>query len=284
MIHKEKFFENKYFNFFTLLLEDTYKDDRKIDAANKTLKNIIKFIESQLTPQEKKEIKTNLYNINWNGNKIIQNAKNIQKTNVGYEFSIFQPINNKNIKLEIVLCNKNICPKDYACYEDESDVLILPFMYNNNNVLDLYTIRNFYLFKGVIIHELIHLVDDIEWDIGRIKSKDYYNRPDEFDSYSLQMIDYIKDQILSNQKLKSSIKDIIEDGGFEKFWKNITNNGFIFGSYPIQNFEAAILNNFYNSLTNKNRKRLISRVANYFKDILAKKENTNLDLFDLLLE
>ena len=284
MIHNEMFFENDYFNFFTLLLEDAHKDNRKIDAVNKTLKNIIKFVESQLTPQEKKEIKTNLYNRDWDGSTSIQNLKNIQRTSVGYEFSIFQSINDKNIKLEIVLCNKNIYPKDHACYEYESDVLILPFMYNNKNILDLYTIRNFYLFKGIIIHELIHWIDDIEWDIGQIKSKDYYNKPDEFNSYSLQMIDYIKDQMLSNKNLKSSIKDIIKDGGFEKFWKNTTDNGFIFSSYPIQNFEAAILNNFYNSLTDKNKKRLISRVSNYFKDILSKKESTNLDLIDLLLE
>lgn len=270
----EKFHPIYWDKDYIMLDEDVQKNHLWLRYAHKTYNAIIKFIELQLTTQEKKLIKTHLYRKLPNEKVPIENLGAIKQSNVGFSFSVYQEIKDKKCKLDVLICDKAIYPNIIAAYEDDIDTLILPYLHNSPSVLDLQAIKEIYTSSGMIIHELVHWLDDLQFDLHNVPPQEYYNSDSELNAFTLQLIDFLRAIALSgrgknNETTLKEIMPFTSPNFIENLIKNIKDDNFGYDGNLKYNMIGRILETFYNALTDKNRKKVIKRVCQYFQDIIS---------------
>lgn len=271
----EKFHPIHWDKDYIMLDEDVQKNHLWLRYAHKTYNAIIKFIESQLTTQEKKLIKTHLYRKLPNEKVPIENLGAIKQSNVGFSFSVYQEIKDKKCKLDVLICDKAIYPNIIAAYEDDIDTLILPYLHNSPNILDLQAIKEIYTSSGMVIHELAHWLDDLQFDLHNVPPQEYYNSDSELNAFTLQLIDFLRTIALSgrgknNETTLKEIMPFTSPNFIENLIKDIKDDNFGYDGNLKYNMIGRILETFYNALTDENRKKVIKRVCQYFQDIISK--------------
>lgn len=239
------------------------------DLANKIYQQIANFLTSLLNESQLFNIKIDQYsrdyqNILINTNKIINNCF-IIKCN-------FKPIINDYFDLTI-----NLLPiihketSDIAMYNDKDKSINLYVPYTANKGISIGTIKYILQAHNIIIHELVHFIDDIrsngKYDIVNVSNYDYYNDPAEIHAYTQQLINLISTRIIdsysypidfinSEDKLMGYINNLLEDN--DPLIHQLTNK------YIISSFK-----DFFNNLSTKNKQKVLKNISLYFKDKLS---------------
>ena len=272
LVHRPK---DMFSNNKKLILENEDIDTYKLSIARNICRKFYSFLIDKLNAAEKRALVLSKYKNQYRNQVVYLGDLCFVGGSKGYLFILPFGLDSKTININIIIC-KNLPDnsKDMGAYDSDTKIIYIRLL--DQDYITINTIRKVKSMRYILIHEAVHLLDDIEKQDPQFfnYNKGYYQSEAEFNAHFNEFLDFINQRILSDIENFKDLSAFCNKEYVEKLLANILygSGNFITLSNDYEDYDELMsLKDFFRKLSFEDKEKLLQQLVDYytktFKDI-----------------